>query len=114
MSIRQDDSGRTSNDLPRSLSAKYSPPELNYRIIAQSAEAVQNVENAPAVSMGLTLLKTGQINLLMMIGIYSLRGESRQQLRLLYMNAAAIQVWKEMGKRPPSLVREIARLTQLF
>jgi hypothetical protein len=100
MSILQYDSGPTSNDLLRSLAAKHSPPDLNYRIIAQSAEDVQNVENAPAVSMGPFLLKSGQTSLLTTISIYSLRGENRQQLRLLYMNAAAIQVWKEMGKAP--------------
>ena len=100
MSILQYDSGPTSNDLLRSLAAKHSPPDLNYRIIAQSAEVVQNVENAPAVSMGPFLLKSGQTSLLTTISIYSLRGENRQQLRLLYMNAAAIQVWKEMGKAP--------------
>ena len=100
MSIRQDDSDLASNDLLRSLSAKNALPDLNYQIIAQSAEDVQNVENAPAVSMGPFLLKSGQTSLLTTISIYGLRGESRQQLRLLYMNAAAIQVWKEMGHTP--------------
>ena len=100
MSIRQYDSGRTSNDLLRSLVAKHSPPDLNYTIIAQSAEDVRDIENAPAVSMGPYLLKSGQTSLLTTISIYSLRGENRQQVRLLYMNAAAIQIWKEMGKAP--------------
>jgi hypothetical protein len=71
-----------------------------YQIIAQSAEDVQNVENAPAVSMGPYLLQSEQIGLLTSISVYSVRGESREQIRLLYMNAAAIQVWKEMGKTP--------------
>jgi hypothetical protein len=96
MSTLQHDSGLTSKD----LSAKNSPPDLNYQIIAQSVEDVQNVENGPAVSMGPYLLKSGQMSLLTTISIYSLRGETQQQLRLLYMNAAAIQVWKEMGKAP--------------
>jgi hypothetical protein len=100
MSTPQHDSGLTSKDLLSSLSAENSPPDLNYQIIAQSAEDMQNVENAPAVSMGPYLLKSGQTSLLTTISIYSLRGENRQQLRLLYMNAAAIQVWKEMGQAP--------------
>jgi len=99
MSILQYDSGPTSNDLLESLVAEHAPPLL-YQIVAQSAEDVQNTQNAPAVSMEPYLDKSGQKSLLTTISIYSLRGESREQLRLLYMNAAAIQVWKEMGKAP--------------
>ena len=100
MTIPQDDSGPTSNDLLRRLIAKYPGPILYYQTIAQSVEDVQNVENAPAVSMGPYLLESGQIRLLTSVSVYSLRGENREQIRLLYMNAAAIQVWKEMGKTP--------------
>ena len=99
MSILQYDSGPTSNDLLESLVAEHAPPSL-YQIVAQSAEDVQNTQNAPAVSMEPYLDKSGQKSLLTTISIYSLRGESREQLRLLYMNAAAIQVWKEMGQAP--------------
>lgn len=94
------ESGPTSNNLLRGLMAKHSPPGLNYKIIAQSAEDIQNLENAPAISMGPYLLKSGRARLLTTISVYSLRGESRQELRLLYMNAAAIQVWEQMGKAP--------------
>jgi len=94
------DSGSTSNDLLNCLMAKHNPPDLKYRVIAQSAKDLQNVENAPAVSMGPYLFKSGQTHLLRTISIYSLRGESEQQLRLLYMNVPAIQVWEEMGKAP--------------
>ncbi len=87
----------TSNDLLHRLVAKQ---ELNYKIIAQSADDVQDTENAPAVSMAPYLFKSGQISLLTKISVYSLRGDSREQVRLLYMNAAAIQVWEEMGKAP--------------
>jgi hypothetical protein len=72
---------------------------LNYRIVAQSAEEVQDVRNAPAISMGPYLISSGQTELLNTISIYSQRGESRDQLRLLYMNATAIRIWREMGKR---------------
>ena len=100
MSILQFDSGPTSNDLLRRLIAKHSQEEPGYQIVAQSAEDVQNIENAPAISMGPYLLKSGQTCLLRTISIYSLRGESREQIRLLYMNGEAIRVWEEMGKAP--------------
>jgi hypothetical protein len=100
VSFPQNGSDLTSNDLLESLIAEHAPPALNYKVVAQSAEDVQNTQNAPAVSMGPYLDKSGQRSLLTRISIYSLRGESREQLRLLYMNAAAIQVWNEMGKAP--------------
>src|ERR1700746_3260372 len=100
MSTLEYDSGPASNDLLHRLVAKQSLPELNYQIIAQSADDVQDIENAPAVSMVPYLLKSGQIRLLTKISVYSLRGESREQVRLLYMNAVAIQVWEEIGKAP--------------
>jgi hypothetical protein len=100
MTIHQYDSGPTSNDLLHRLIAKYPGQPLYYQIIAQSVEDLRNIENAPAVSMGPYLLESGQMRLLTSISVYSLRGESREQMRLLYMNAAAIKVWKEMGKAP--------------
>jgi hypothetical protein len=68
--------------------------------VAQSAEDVQNIENAPAIRIGPYLLESGQTSLLRIISIYSLRGESREQIRLLYMNSAAIEIWKKMGETP--------------
>jgi hypothetical protein len=100
MSIPQSDSGLTSNDLLESLIAEHTPAELNYQIVVQSEEDVQNNENAPAVSMERYLIKSGQKSLLTTISIYSRKGESREQTRLLYMNPAAIRVWEEMGKAP--------------
>ena len=100
MSIQQYDSGPTSNDLLESLTAEHTPAALNYQIVAQSAEDVQNIENAPAVSMGPYLLKSGQRSLLTTISIYRLRGKSREQIRLLFMNPTAIRVWEAMGKSP--------------
>ena len=91
----------TSNDLLRRLMAEHgSATPVNYWIVAQSTEDMLNVENAPAVSMGPYLLESEQTSLLRTISIYSLRGESREQIRLLYMNATAIQIWEEMGKAP--------------
>ena len=90
----------TSDDLLRRLMAKHTSAVPNYQIISQSAEDVQNINNSPAVSMGPYLVESGQTGLLRTISIYSLRGESREQMRLLYMNAAAIRVWRQMGKAP--------------
>ena len=100
MSLLISDWIHTSNDLLRRLMSKHSAPALNYQIVAQSAEEVQNTGNAPAVSMGPYLLASGQTALLRTISIYSLRGESREQIRLLYMHAPAILVWRSMGKAP--------------
>jgi hypothetical protein len=100
MNILISDWIHTSNDLLRRLIPKHSAPTLNYQIVAQSAEDVQNTENAPAVSMGPYLLNSGQTSLLRTVSIYSLRGESRAQIRLLNMNAPAIGVWRSMGKAP--------------
>lgn len=93
-------SNHTSNDLLFSLDGKHSQRPLNYEIVAQSEEEVQDVQNAPAVSMGPYLVDSEQTQLLTTISIYSQRGERREQVRLLYMNAAALLIWKAMGKRP--------------
>ncbi len=92
--------GHTSNDLLFSLEGESSQKTLNYEIVAQSAEDVQDIQNAPAVSMGPYLIDSGQMQLLTTISIYALRGEVREQVRLLYMNAVALRIWKAMGKQP--------------
>lgn len=100
MTIQISDWIHTSNDLLRRLMEKHDSSPLGYHIIAQNAEDVQNTENAPAFSMEPYLHESGQIDLLRTISIYSLRGESHEQVRVLYMNAAAIRVWRQMGKVP--------------
>lgn len=100
MSILISDWLHTSNDLLRRLTEKYAPAPPGYHVIAQSVEDVQNLGNAPALSMQQYLEESGNISLLRTISVYSLRGESREQIRLLYMNASAIRVWRQMGKNP--------------
>jgi adenylylsulfate kinase-like enzyme len=100
MDSSQNSPSFTSNDLLFSLDGGRSRRSLNYEIVAQSAEEVQNTQNAPSVSMGPYLIESGQTQLLTKISIYSERGESREQVRLLYMNAVALQVWIAMGKKP--------------
>jgi len=90
----------TSNDLLFSLDGKSSGQKLNYEVVAQSVEEVQDIQNAPPVSMGSYLIDSGQTQLLTTISIYAQRGEVREQVRLLYMNDVALHIWKEMGKQP--------------
>jgi hypothetical protein len=49
MSGSQGDYSPTSNDLLHRLVAKHARSEANYQIVVQSAEDVQNIENAPAI-----------------------------------------------------------------
>ncbi len=73
---------------------------MNYSVITQTAEDVQDIQNAPAVSMGPYLIQSDQETLLTTISIYSQRGESRDQVRLLYMNSVALRLWEAMGNKP--------------
>ena len=93
-------SHETSNDLLFTLHGVYSPRALNYEIVAQSADEVQDIRNAPALSMGAYLEETGQARLLTSISIYSRLGDSREQIRLLFMNSVAFLIWQAMGKYP--------------
>ena len=93
-------SNPTSNDLLLRLASQRQLEAKSYTVIAQSAEEVQDIENAPSVSMGPYLIVSEQMRLLTTISVYSLRGNSREQARLLYMNATALRIWKDMGKQP--------------
>jgi len=93
-------SNPTSNDLLLRLASGCPQEAMNYTVIAQSAADVQDIQNAPSVSMGPYLIATEQTRLLTTLSIYSLRGNSREQVRMLYMNATALRIWKDMGKQP--------------
>jgi hypothetical protein len=117
--------GDTSNDLLSILQASSNNRSPNYRVIAQSADAIRDIENALAISMSRFITATEQTKLLTTLSIYSERGTSRDEVRLLYMNEAAFSMWKAMGKaatviayrhRPPidstfSLRCSVQRLT---
>lgn len=68
-----------------------------YHLITQSAREVLQPENAPARSMSEYLVQTDQAGLLTSLSVYTLRGNSAQQVRLLYMNDAALALWQKMG-----------------
>jgi len=89
----------TSNDLLLLLTSQHLQNDFAYGTIAQAASDVQDLQNSPAISMGPYLIASGQIELLRSISVYSERGKSRERVRLLYMNAAALGVWRAMGKR---------------
>jgi hypothetical protein len=72
---------------------------MSYHVLSQTAAEVADLENAPAVAIGPYLLKTQQTHLLRVISVYAKRGDSREQLRLLYLNAPALALWREMGQR---------------
>jgi hypothetical protein len=74
--------------------------QKTYQTIVQAAWEAHNVESSPAISMGPHLLATSQLPLLRTISIYSERGSSAEQFRLLHMNAQALSVWREMGNHP--------------
>jgi hypothetical protein len=93
-------SNLTSNDLLLRLLSERPHEAMNYTVIAQSANEVQDIQNAPSVSMGSYLASSGQTRLLTTLSIYSLRGSSREQMRLLYMNGTALRLWRDMGKQP--------------
>jgi hypothetical protein len=58
MSSPQFDSGPTSNDLLENLVAEHAPAALSYQVVAQSAEAIESVEDAPPVSMAANSIKS--------------------------------------------------------
>ncbi len=89
----------TSNDLLFRLATEQTGKAMNYTVIAQSADEVGEIENAPAISMGPYLIASDKTDLLTTLSVYSQRGNSREQIRLLYMNATALCVWRSMGKQ---------------
>lgn len=89
----------TSNDLLLRLAAEQKLKVTHYSVIAQSADDLQDIQNAPAVSMGPYLIASDNMKLLTTLSVYSERGKSRDQLRLLYMNATALGIWRAMGRQ---------------
>lgn len=70
-----------------------------YKLVVQSAAEVSDLESSPAISMAEYLTRTRQLDLRNTISIYGERGDSRDSLRLLYMNDVALRVWGQMAKK---------------
>lgn len=79
---------------------------MNYTVVSQDSGEVQDIRNAPAISMARYLVERDQMTLLPTISIYAERGNDRSSMRLLYMNAAALRTWKEMGMHPKEIGRQ--------
>jgi hypothetical protein len=90
--------GRTSNDLFLRLSNVAGGYETIPQAVEDIVEDILDIQNSPAISMGPFLISSGQTSLLTTISVYSERGTSAEQVRLLYMNPAALSVWRAMGK----------------
>jgi hypothetical protein len=85
------------------LTPKFVSESSDYTIVAQDATEVKDRQNAPAISMGPFLIASGQMDILPAISIYKRHGYDRRYRCLLYMNAAALRVWKAMGKHPKQI-----------
>ena len=71
-----------------------------YQVVAQTVAELRDPANAPALTMPPYLLATGQLALLAKLSIYSERGVTREQARLLYLNSTALELWQAMGRHP--------------
>lgn len=74
--------------------------EGNYWVVRQGVDEVRDPDGAPAVSMGAYLVETGQEDLFREISIYAERGQTREEVRRLYLNAVAMRIWRDMGRAP--------------
>ena len=70
---------------------------MHYTIVAQSREDVIAPGGSPSISMWPYLLQIEQPKLLNLLSVYADKGTTREQVRLLYMNDAALKLWREMG-----------------
>jgi hypothetical protein len=82
--------------------------------VGTQLSAVQDIENAPVISMGPYLIESQQARLLTTISIYTLRGESREQCEAaLYECGGAPALESDGKKRQRSLGRSIGRPRKL-
>jgi len=80
----------------------------HYTIVGQSRDEIMFPDNSPNISMWPYMISSAKTNRLNTVSVYADRGTSRDQARLLYMNSAALRLWREMG-RPVTIVGEINR-----
>ena len=92
-------SGKCNNFGFQTLPKLFSESQV-YTIVAQDAVEVQDIQNAPAISMGAFLKAVGKMSIFPAISIYTRDGYDRKHTRLLYMNGAALRVWRIMGMHP--------------
>jgi hypothetical protein len=90
------------------LAINASISSANYTILAQSRDEMMVPANSPSISMWPYLWSSSQTRRLNKISVYAERGRSRDRSRLLYMNASALSVWREMGM-PVTIIGESHR-----
>ena len=73
---------------------------MSYSVITQTAVEVGDLDQAPALSIPAYLVLRGEEHLLRVISVYSARGDSAEAVRILYMNEAALTIWRAMGRTP--------------
>ena len=69
----------------------------HYTIIGQSRDEIMFPDNSPNISMWPYMMNSAKTSRLNTISVYTDRGTSRDKARLLYMNPAALRLWREMG-----------------
>ena len=90
------DSPTVMSQLMFRINIKDAISSANYIILAQNRNEVLVPENSPSISMWSYLVRSGLTRELNKISVYAERGTSREQTRLLYMNAHALSVWRQM------------------
>lgn len=93
------ETGNKNNPVSQTL-PEFRSESPDYAVVAQDAIEVQDIESAPAVSMGAFLTANGVMSIFPTISVYTRDGYDRKHTRLLYMNAVALCVWKTMGRHP--------------
>jgi len=99
MTNPQYQSGDTSNDVLSRLDAIRPQPSLNYWVIAKWPRGAGCSECSSHKYEPFYIWDRTDAALTR-ISIYSQRGESSEEIRLLYMNEIAYSTWKAMGKDP--------------
>jgi hypothetical protein len=80
----------------------------NYSILKQTVDHIRDIENSPSISMWPYLVSSAQTKLLNKISVYMEVSELRQQVRVLYLNDTALEIWRAM-KRATEVVGEVHR-----
>lgn len=73
---------------------------MNYKVVAQTRDEVLSAAGSPSLTMWPYLLASAQTQKLNSLSIYTEKGTTRQQARFLYMNDAALGMWRQMGMDP--------------
>ena len=85
---------------------------LNYTVIAQSADEVRHIENAPAISMAKFLVDRRQLELLPTISIYVERGNDPTTLRSECRSANESRTRTSRMQRRSGYVRDLTEIVK--